>query len=183
MANRFEQPEELAVQRRFMVRDEEVTIEDEREGDGWRVRLPDGSVHSITARRLVGGTIEVTRTAPAGSTTQTFRAQVARTERGIEVGWGGDAYVFAPADERKAAKRAHSSGTLTSPMSGIVVEVMVTPGQVVNAYEPLAVVEAMKVMATVEAPFAGTVSAVFAREGVRVDQGDTLVELAPFDES
>ncbi len=62
-----------------------------------------------------------------------------------------------PANRKSNSNRKRSSGALIAPMSGIVVEVKVTVGQTVEAAQPLVVVEAMKVYATVEAPFAGHV--------------------------
>lgn len=64
-------------------------------------------------------------------------------------------------------------------MGGVVAEVKVTAGEAVEAYQPLAVVEAMKVLATIEAPFAGTVRAVHIGRGDRVEHGQILVEIAP----
>jgi biotin carboxyl carrier protein len=62
-------------------------------------------------------------------------------------------------------------------MVGVVADVLVREGQAVDAYQPLVVVEAMKVMATVEAPFAGTVKAVHVRKNQRVVYGEPVVEL------
>ncbi|HXG24842.1 MAG TPA: biotin/lipoyl-containing protein [Chthonomonadales bacterium] len=114
------------------------------------------------------------------SATRIFHVPCARTERGIELSWGGRTYVFQPTtvDSTGATRRTHS-GSLTAPMVGVVVEVMVEEGQRVEAYQPLAIVEAMKVMATVEAPFAGRVTKVHVRKGERVAHGAPVVDVAP----
>jgi biotin carboxyl carrier protein len=93
--------------------------------------------------------------------------------------WQGRSFVFTlltPGRKRGAAKK---SGSLVAPMTGVVAEVLVTVGQSVTAYQPLATVEAMKVLATLEAPFAGTVTAVHVTQKDRVEHGAVLVELAP----
>ena len=168
---------------RFVCGDEEVSLDIEAEADGWRVHLPGGSVRRITARRLSEGLNEITCLTEAGSVERRYRAAAARTERGIEISVGGDVFVFRPADERRpAVARPASTGSLTAPMGGTVADVLVTAGQRVEAWQPLAVVEAMKVMATIDAPFAGTVTAVHATKGAQVRLGETLVVVEPDEE-
>lgn len=168
------------MERRFETAGGEIALGIEAEAEGWRVRLPDGSVARITVRRLPDGMVEVTERSTAGERLRVYRAAAARTERGNEVGFGGDAFVFMPSEgRRRTAAAARAAGSLAAPMPGIVADVLVTPGQHVAAWQPLAVVEAMKVMATVEAPFEGTVTRVHVERGARVRQGDILVDLEP----
>lgn len=161
----------------YLYNDEPITLQAEPEGDGWRVRLPDGSEHGITARRLPGGVLQIDQ--PSRS----FRVSVARTERGLELAQEGAAYVFTTADpgedSGKTREKRKASGSLTAPMPGVVVDLLVTAGQSVEAYQPLAVVEAMKVMATLEAPFAGTVVQIHVTKGQQVKHGEPVVEVAP----
>jgi len=65
-----------------------------------------------------------------------------------------------------------------APMPGKVVRVLVEPGAVVHARQPLVVVEAMKMENELRAPRDGTVSDVPAREGASVEAGALLVVLA-----
>lgn len=126
---------------------------------------------AVTTRTLPGGDIEVQ---DGDSVTV---VTVAHGERGeVFLGLDGHTWRFQPAQGRRAAAR-QKAGSLSAPMAGIVRAVHVVVGQSVKAYQPLAVMEAMKVMATLEAPFAGTVSAVHAVPGDRVEHGATLVEL------
>ena len=151
-----------------------LTLQIEPDGDGWRVLLPDGSEHDITARRLPGDVMQVTE----GE--RVFRVPFAATTRGLEFSHAGETFVFtAPARRNAGGGRKAGSGALTAPMSGVVAEVRVTVGQTVEAYQPLAVVEAMKVYATIDAPFAGTVRAVPVQPGQRVEQGVLLIDLQP----
>jgi acetyl/propionyl-CoA carboxylase alpha subunit len=66
---------------------------------------------------------------------------------------------------------------LTSPMSGVVQEIRVQPGDEVEADQVLVVVEAMKMQNDLPARRAGTVKAVYVTAGQRVDQGTPLLVL------
>jgi biotin carboxyl carrier protein len=68
---------------------------------------------------------------------------------------------------------------VVAPMPGRVVQVLVSPGQVVAAGQALVVVEAMKMENDVTAPVAGTVIEVPATEGVAVDGRAVLAVLEP----
>lgn len=62
-----------------------------------------------------------------------------------------------------------------APMPGMVVEVPVHPGQMVEKDQTLVVVEAMKMQTNVASPRAGRIKDVFVARGTRVDTGDLLV--------
>lgn len=66
---------------------------------------------------------------------------------------------------------------LSSPMAGVVQEVLVQPGDEVEAGQVLMVVEAMKMQNDLHARRAGTVKAVYASVGQRVEQGAPLLVL------
>ena len=66
---------------------------------------------------------------------------------------------------------------LTSPMAGVVREVLVEPGDEVEARQVIVVIEAMKMQNDLHARRAGTVKAVYASEGQQVEQGTKLVVL------
>jgi glutaconyl-CoA/methylmalonyl-CoA decarboxylase subunit gamma len=72
--------------------------------------------------------------------------------------------------------------TVRSVMSGIVARLIVKPGDVVAAGEPLLVIEAMKMENEVRAEAAGRVRAVHVAERARVNLGDPLVTLGPKDD-
>ncbi len=66
---------------------------------------------------------------------------------------------------------------LTSPMAGVVQEVLVQPGDEVEAGQVVMVIEAMKMQNDLHARRAGTVKAVYASVGQRVEQGAPLLVL------
>jgi acetyl/propionyl-CoA carboxylase alpha subunit len=70
-----------------------------------------------------------------------------------------------------------AAGSLTAPMPGTVIRVLVEPGATVEARQPLVVLEAMKMETPVLAPYDGRVRAVHVTEGARVAGGALLVEL------
>ncbi|HEY2371798.1 MAG TPA: biotin carboxylase N-terminal domain-containing protein [Gaiellaceae bacterium] len=67
--------------------------------------------------------------------------------------------------------------TVTAPMPGTVIKVLVEPGAQVTARQPLVVLEAMKMETPLVSPYDATVRAVHVREGDRVAGGALLVEL------
>jgi acetyl/propionyl-CoA carboxylase alpha subunit len=67
--------------------------------------------------------------------------------------------------------------TLTAPMPGTVLRVLVVPGDEVVARQPLVVLEAMKMETPIAAPYAGRVTEVHVEEGATVAAGALLVAL------
>jgi acetyl/propionyl-CoA carboxylase alpha subunit len=85
-----------------------------------------------------------------------------------------------PPDVDAAAHRhgpGEESSNVIAPMPGTVIKVLVSPGDRVEAREPLVVLEAMKMETPLAAPYAATVAAVHVAEGDRVAGGALLVEL------
>jgi 3-methylcrotonyl-CoA carboxylase alpha subunit len=82
---------------------------------------------------------------------------------------------FDPIAEVEASHSQH--GGLTAPMNGSIVRVLVEAGQQVEAGTALVVLEAMKMEHSIRAAHAGTVKALYCREGEMVSEGAVLVEL------
>jgi len=72
--------------------------------------------------------------------------------------------------------RAHG-GDLESPMPGVVMRVLVAPGDAVKKGQPLIAIEAMKMEHLIRAPHDGTVRTLGARAGEMVGSGVPLVEM------
>lgn len=68
---------------------------------------------------------------------------------------------------------------ITAPMNGVIVSVLCQPNQVVEAGEPLVVMEAMKMECNITAPTAGTITAVCYQDGDMVEDGAELIQLTP----
>jgi acetyl/propionyl-CoA carboxylase alpha subunit len=85
----------------------------------------------------------------------------------------------APPDESAGApagERAEHS-TVTAPMPGTVLRVLVREGDRVQSRQPLVVLEAMKMETPLVSPYEGVVLAVHVAEGDRVAGGTAVVEL------
>lgn len=82
---------------------------------------------------------------------------------------------------RSAAGEAASSGPseLRSPMPGVVVGVHVSPDARVQAGDPIATVEAMKMEHQIVAPGPARVEALLVRQGEQVERGRVVARLAP----
>jgi biotin carboxyl carrier protein len=107
------------------------------------------------------------------------RAVVARTRDRIRVALDGDAWTFERVDESHGGGAGGAgSGSVVAPMPGKVVKVLVAPGDVVTAGQPLVVVEAMKMETTLAAEIDGTVRSVATETGAMVDAGAVLVVIA-----
>jgi acetyl/propionyl-CoA carboxylase alpha subunit len=87
-----------------------------------------------------------------------------------------------PMPDPDAASHDHrhtgEQSSLTAPMPGTVIRVVVAEGDRVEARQPLVVLEAMKMETPVVAPYEAVVQAIHVSEGDRVAGGAVLVELA-----
>ena len=103
------------------------------------------------------------------------------------------------ATERASPEAVHTEPTRATPeaLTGIVIESpsiglfwrspspgappFVEPGTHVSAQDTLAIVEVMKLMNQLVAPAAGTVKAILAENGARVEYGQPLIAIDPDD--
>ena len=76
-----------------------------------------------------------------------------------------------------AAHGAGAQSSLTAPMPGTVIRVLVGEGDAVKPRQPLIVLEAMKMETPVVSPYEAVVRSVHVSEGDRVAGGTVLVEL------
>ena len=82
---------------------------------------------------------------------------------------------------RAAAGAKQGAGPIevAAPMPGSILAVHVAAGQSVDAGDPIATLEAMKMEHAVQAPIAGTVAELSARAGDQVARGDVLAVVEP----
>jgi len=98
----------------------------------------------------------------------------------LEVLAGGQRF-FARVEtpQRHLRKRPNTdrTGLVTAPMPGLVIEVLVEPGEMVEVGQCVLVLESMKMQMQIRAPLAGRVAEVGALFGQQVDKGAMLVRI------
>ncbi|HSS01522.1 MAG TPA: biotin carboxylase N-terminal domain-containing protein [Kofleriaceae bacterium] len=104
------------------------------------------------------------------------RRSVRVARAGAKVWVLSEGQLFALVEQPEFVEPGHEAvaGSLTAPMPGKVVKVLVTEGQEVAAHAALVVLEAMKMEHTVRASAAGTVRAILVAVGDQVDTDRVL---------
>jgi 3-methylcrotonyl-CoA carboxylase alpha subunit len=141
--------------------------------DEWTVHL-NGRERRV--RFLRAGDSRVTCETDDGA----WSAAIHRTPAGIDVRMpAGRTYrlEWASGETHVIHTSKHRQGGLSAPMPGLVLKVLVRPGDKVRSHQTLIVIEAMKMEHNIEAPFDGTVKSVNCAEGGRVAEGAVLIEL------
>ena len=119
---------------------------------------------------------------------RTVVLEVASGERGTwELGHRGERWEAEVVDERTRHIRSltggdrvrSGAGEVKAPMPGLVVRLLVEPGQRVEAGAGLVVLEAMKMENQIKASAAGVVVALRVEAGHAVEKGQVLVVLGP----
>jgi acetyl/propionyl-CoA carboxylase alpha subunit len=75
------------------------------------------------------------------------------------------------------ARPRSGDGRVKAPIPGLVTQVLVAPGTVVEAGQPLLYLEAMKMQNEIRAPFTGTVKTVHVTAGQGVARDQVLTEI------
>ncbi len=81
----------------------------------------------------------------------------------------------APASPRAASQPGAGGKTLNAPMPGVILELNVQPGDVVQRGQQIAVLDAMKMHNLIGAPRAGTITEVCVAAGQAVGYGEAIV--------
>lgn len=108
-------------------------------------------------------------------------ASVVRTLDTFNVFMGGEQYEFTYTDPLADTHSGDAAtGGLAAPMPGTVLDVFVQVGELVEAGQPIMLIEAMKIEHTITAPFDGTVSEVRFKAGDQIDaEGVALAVMEP----
>jgi biotin carboxyl carrier protein len=129
-------------------------------------------------------TLDVSRITPTHLSilweNRSFNVEVERIGGEYLVSTRGEVFSFRVHDERSAALDTEGDSgesLVTAPMPGLVVKLLVKPGDVVDSKDKLLVLEAMKMQNDLTAPCAGTVTEVFVSQGDSVMTGDELVKV------
>jgi 3-methylcrotonyl-CoA carboxylase alpha subunit len=98
------------------------------------------------------------------------------------IGWNGWSYQIERsqrlrADAHIAGHRAGAHASLEAPMPGAIVRILVQEGQIVEAQQPLIILEAMKMEHIIAAPYTGILRRLFASLGAVVAKGTLLAEV------
>lgn len=103
-----------------------------------------------------------------------------RQKDSILVAVGPASFEFKPAED-SSRRRALGlvAPEIVAPMPGKVLKVLVRDGDLVDAGQPLVVIEAMKMETTLAAESAAVVKHVRVAAGQTVDHGAVLIELSP----
>ncbi|MGM0914506.1 MAG: acetyl/propionyl/methylcrotonyl-CoA carboxylase subunit alpha [Pseudomonadota bacterium] len=153
-----------------------VIVEGRRESaaDPWQLVIGD---ETLTARiqHLEGDAVAVTLNG------HRRRLQARLADNGVVVmaDAAGETRLFWRRIDAIDHGQHEAESTLTAPMHGTVVALLVEPGQTVEKGMPLMVMEAMKMEHTMSAPADGHVASFHFAAGDTVGQGDVLLEFAP----
>jgi biotin carboxyl carrier protein len=155
---------------------EQVVVEVEDEGAGQYVLLLDGQRHRVDALGLEHGAVSLLVDG------RVYDVEFDDVGEDVLVQVRGDVFRVDVADERSLRLRAGATTlkvegrvTVSAPMPGKVVRVLVKQGDAVQEGQGLLVVEAMKMENELKSPKAGTVTEVFAREGSAVEANAKLL--------
>jgi len=153
-----------------------------RQGTEWQVTLGERSF-----------TVDYSRLSPHTASLlvegRSLTAHVSRDEEDLFISIGGRRYYLqlpaqdsAGRGDAAGATTATAGGSITTPMPGLIVKVLVEPGETVTAGSTLVILEAMKMENAVKAPRDGVVKAVNVAQGDQTNLGDVLVELEEVEE-
>ena len=154
----------------FVRGDLEWKVEVERDGDGFRATLG-GETWHVHGRDLGAGRAFFTVNG------QPLHLQLAAVGPDRYLASGAQRLQVALASGQVRRKKEEAAGSLTSPMPGQVLKVLVEVGATVEVGQTLMIIEAMKMEYEIRAPRAGLVTAIHFTPGQMVTSGASLVEV------
>jgi oxaloacetate decarboxylase alpha subunit len=127
---------------------------------------------------FAANTVQSLTSSNKNSAVETYTVNVDGRSFKVMVGPGSTPLDIKPEVSASFATPASSSGeTVTAPMAGVVLKILVEAGASVAKGEVVVMMEAMKMETEIRAKVAGIVSAVNVKEGVTVASGDVLITL------
>jgi biotin carboxyl carrier protein len=140
----------------------------------------------------VDGRVDLVRTSPAqfslvrnGRSHRVLVLKEDRENNTVRVRIGGGTYTVKLQDDQSRLLRTlglEKTGPkvreIKAPMPGLVLNILVKPGDAVKKNDPLLVLEAMKMENVIKAPGDAVVSAIPAEQGKAVEKGQLLVSFA-----
>jgi 3-methylcrotonyl-CoA carboxylase alpha subunit len=145
----------------------EVSVTAHYRRNGLQLELPGTKLLARAERAADGGLV-----AELGG--ERIHAVVVRSSSELTVFIGGLTYRL-QIREFEAVQDEEAGGSLTAPMPGSVIEVLVKEGEAVEQGRALMIIEAMKMEHTIVAPTAGRIARVRFAPGEQVREGDQLI--------
>lgn len=157
----------------YQLGEKTATVIVEPDGDRYRVTVGE-QVYSVRANLGDRGRIDM------GVEGRRLRAYVARRKGVTHVGLDGQTWTLTQPDTRRSRTGGQSgpaTGALTATMPGLVLDVLVKPGDAVTKGDTLVLMEAMKMELRITAPRDGVIDKVGCAAGQVVERGALLVEV------
>lgn len=157
--------------------DQEYRITLHQEHAAWHIQINEQEPEQVTC--LFGNGHEMILRRAQSQVRMYIQVQPAQ----IQVALKGHVYHLQkrlPLDIESAAhgsETVHTQKTITAPMAGTLIKMLVNDGDIVEANQVLAILSAMKMEHSITAPYAGKVQKVHYPEGAVVPGGATIVEM------
>jgi biotin carboxyl carrier protein len=165
------------VQYEVEIGDRRLQVVVTRSGDGFAVTL-DGRARQVDAARIDAHTLSLVVDGMWSNEVSIAADPVSGL---LDVHVGATPVAVTLNGRRRWSRKDEGGGSgsgpqrLAAPMPGKVVRVLVKPGDLVAARQPVVVVEAMKMENELRASRDGTVAEIHVREGMSVDAGALLL--------
>jgi biotin carboxyl carrier protein len=113
-----------------------------------------------------------------------YRFFAARNNEAVYIYCNGTHYVFEEERQQEFSPLNQKSGNsggdfVASPMPGTIIKIQCAEGEAINEYDPLVIVEAMKMENILRSPVSGNVAKINNQEGDLVEAGKPIVEISP----
>ncbi len=156
---------------------EELRVGPVKPGSRYTVYSEDGTAITLTAREIAPGRWQM------GKGDETYLID-ARLHAGvIELDTPEGRLVYRPAAPLAfAGGDAAADRAVTSPLTGMIVNVKVSDGQSISEGDVIAVMESMKLEISIRAPADGIASNISVSTGDMVDRGQVIAEILPSEE-
>lgn len=166
-------------------REHDVEVALDEDGSARRLVIVDGVAYELADAG--GHAVRVSSAQAGGRQLEVTLASNSRPSEAWVAGSRARLEVLTEQEARLAAALGKSSsdsgsGSLSAPMPGRVVKVLVREGEAIERGAPAIIVEAMKMENELHAPASGVVQRVAVGEGETVDAGQILCEIAPASE-
>ncbi|MFQ5435670.1 MAG: acetyl-CoA carboxylase biotin carboxyl carrier protein subunit [Anaerolineae bacterium] len=155
--------------------DETYDVEVTRDGSALQV-VRDGQTAVLHIIHQDGSAV-ILEQEHADGRRQRFRAAVHREGDKRQAWVDGRVFHYERMRQRGSGGSAADSGSLAASIPAVVTELLVSEGDAVAAGDKLILLESMKMVIPIQAPYAGTVTAVKCTAGDSVQAGVPLIEL------